>query len=456
VSQERRVREERREAEARKVVADLLKLLSTADRLEFEDVVIDARELTIEFIPPSAPTGPTYLKLTVEPVGVPQPPGGKLEFILEVTPTGFRLLTPPVPGAVPITVPPIAAVPKLVEFIKVEYKYPSLEFKGSIAEVKIGATKAEGGTRSTVIKIGGDNKPPIFRFLGYVVNRPKVALDVFDTTIPLPRAVRDAYGDVLSNPYEWAKKCINVVKADLISFHLVSTDPGIKDVSPQEAAKEVEQMLQTIDIPFIVGGCGNPVKDLETFAKVAEVAANERLVLASVTFGMNIPKYVEVVKKFNHVALALIFMDVTQAKAICRRLMDLGLSKDRIILDPTTAALGYGTEYSFSAAERIRLAALRGDEDLQVPMSCAATNAWAAREAWMKLDAWGPREWRGPLWEAVTAMTMLLAGADLFMMMHPLAASIVKSVTEFMEKQTVRDVIEKEVSEYYSWVTKRY
>jgi acetyl-CoA decarbonylase/synthase complex subunit delta len=41
---------------------------------------------------------------------------------------------------------------------------------------------------------------------------------------------------------------------------------------------------------------------------------------------------------------------------------------------------------------------------------------------------WEPRELRGPMWEVVTALTLLLAGVDLFMMMHPAAVKTVKDV----------------------------
>jgi acetyl-CoA decarbonylase/synthase complex subunit delta len=43
---------------------------------------------------------------------------------------------------------------------------------------------------------------------------------------------------------------------------------------------------------------------------------------------------------------------------------------------------------------------------------------------------WEPRELRGPLWEVTTALTLLLAGVDLFMMMHPAAVKTLKDVTK--------------------------
>jgi acetyl-CoA decarbonylase/synthase complex subunit delta len=81
--------------------------------------------------------------------------------------------------------------------------------------------------------------------------------------------------------------------------------------------------------------------------------------------------------------------------------------------------------------ERARLGALMGDPELAHPMSSGTTNAWAAREAWLKMSSeWEPRELRGPLWEVCTALTLLLAGVDLFMMMHPAAVKTLKDTVK--------------------------
>ncbi|HID43675.1 MAG TPA: acetyl-CoA synthase subunit delta, partial [Archaeoglobaceae archaeon] len=72
--------------------------------------------------------------------------------------------------------------------------------------------------------------------------------------------------------------------------------------------------------------------------------------------------------------------------------------------------------------------------DHAFPISSGTTNAWGAREAWMKDSpieddtSWGPREYRGPLWELVTGLTLSLAGVDLFMMMHPGAVNALKEM----------------------------
>jgi acetyl-CoA decarbonylase/synthase complex subunit delta len=143
---------------------------------------------------------------------------------------------------------------------------------------------------------------------------------------------------------------------------------------------------------------------------------------------MDIEKVATVINKHGHVALSFTPMDLNQARQLNRRLYDF-LPKERIVMDTTTAALGYGMEYAFTIMERARLAALMGDPELQHPMSSGTTNAWAAREAWMEMaPEWDPRELRGPLWEVVTATNLLLAGVDLFMMMHPAAVKTLKDI----------------------------
>ena len=96
----------------------------------------------------------------------------------------------------------------------------------------------------------------------------------------------------------------------------------------------------------------------------------------------------------------------------------------------------------------MRLAGLLGDEELRFPISSGTTNAWAAREAWLKNPELGPRELRGPIWESVTALALLLAGNDLFMMMHPAAIKTLHDLVDWMkERQKIKP------EEYPDWTT---
>ncbi len=314
------------------------------------------------------------------------------------------------------------------EILQADFKPPIETYPGQVVEVTLGATKANGGTRRQSITIGGEKAPAFYLFETSTPHPPIISLDVFDTPIPLAKPVKSHVAEVLDDPAAWAKLAVDKYGADMVTLHLISVDPLVKDTSPTEASKTVEDVLQAVKVPLIIGGCGDPKKDLAVFERVAEVGAGERFMLSSVTQDMDIERTCAAAKKHGHVVLSFTPMDLNQARQLNRRLYDF-LPREHIVMDTTTAALGYGLDYAFTIMERARLAALMGDPELQHPMSSGTTNAWAAREAWKKMDPqWGPREFRGPIWETVTALTLLLAGVDLFMMMHPAAVKTLKDI----------------------------
>ncbi len=328
--------------------------------------------------------------------------------------------------------PPVA--PKAEERIS-RYKYvpPVRSYDGSIVEVCLGATRADGGSRGKVVKIGGQTT--LYRFEDGHKNPPIVSFDVFDMPMPtFPKALREFWGDVWDDPGDWAKSAVKL-GSEVVTLHLISTDPRISDTSPKDAAKTVEDVLQAVDVPLIVGGSGNPDKDPLVFEKVAEAAEGEMLLLASANLDLDYKKVVDVAVKYSHNVLSFTSMNITDQQTLNRLLFDAGLPRERLVQDPTTGALGYGLDYTYSIIERLKQNALKGDELIQNPVFCGVTNAWAAREAWMNEPKWGPREYRGPLWEILTAITVINAGADGMMMLHPEAVKTVKSFIAASSKQ---------------------
>ncbi|MGB9713661.1 MAG: CO dehydrogenase/acetyl-CoA synthase subunit delta [Candidatus Bathyarchaeales archaeon] len=338
------------------------------------------------------------------------------------------------PGAVaPLIAPPKVAPPlkaKPTTILEAEFIPPIETYPGKIVEVKLGATKSEGGTRGKTVTIGGETTPAFYTFERPTPHPPVITLDVFDIEVPLAKAVKMHVKDVLGDPAAWAKLAVEKFGADLVTIHLISIDPLVKDATPKQAVKTVEEVAQAVDVPLVIGGCGDPVKDADVFAEVAETFKGERFLISSLTRDMDVERCGKFVKKNGHVALSFTPMDLNLARELNRKLYDF-LPKEDIVMDLTTAALGYGLDYAFTNMERARLAGLMGDPELAHPMSSGTTNAWAAREAWLKMaPEWEPRELRGPLWEVVTALTLLLAGVDLFMMMHPAAVKTLKEVVK--------------------------
>jgi len=378
-----------------KIGPKLLELLSKLGQIELEDVEIDAGEVEI----------------WIQPI------------LAGVVP----------PAAVAPSAPPKIAPQKPSEILRTEFRPLVQSYPGRITEVKLGGTRAEGGSRGKTIVIGGETSPAFYLFEESPPNPPVVSVDVFDIEVSLPKALRSYVQDVIGDPPAWAKLAVSKFDADAVTVHLLSTDPLIKNASPKDAARTIEEVLQAVDVPVIVGGCGDPKKDTEVFKKIAEVAHGERLLISSVTRDManaGLSELAKTINQHNHVALAFTSMELNHAKELNRRLYEF-LPKESIVMDLTTAALGYGLEYSFSIHERARLAAITGDPELQHPTLSGSTNAWAAREAWLKMGPeWEPRELRGPIWETITALVLLLAGVDMFMMMHPAAVRTMKEVVK--------------------------
>ncbi len=313
------------------------------------------------------------------------------------------------------------------------FEFKAEEFKGRIEEVTIGAGKGDGGTRGSVVKLGGETAPPFYPVEGGMPNLPVVTYDVFDMSQPqFALEQRKVYSSIWDDPCKWARFCEDELKAQMITLHLVSTDPlllkveGGKELyrTPEEGAKIVEEVLKATSLPIAVGGSGNPENDPPVLEKAAEAAAGERVMLASATLSQDWKRVAKAAMEHGHNVLSWTDLDVNMQRSLNQKLLDLGVPKDRIIIDPTSGALGYGIDYSFSVTERIRLAGLKGDASLQMPISLGVTNAWGARESWKKKDEWGDRKYRGPIWEAVQALTLTLAGADLCMMLHPMAVKL--------------------------------
>ena len=153
-----------------------------------------------------------------------------------------------------------------------EYKAPLETFSGEVKRVVIG----KGGK---AIEIGGESVLPFHFFEGTIENRPRIALEVHDAE-PQGWAewVREPYKDVISDPVNWAKKCIDS-GADLVCLRLSSTDPAGANAPADKAAAIAKQVASAIKVPLIICGSGDETKDIEVLTKVAEVCDGEALLL---------------------------------------------------------------------------------------------------------------------------------------------------------------------------------
>ena len=360
----------------------------------------------------------------------------------------FQMLPQMVVSAAQATLPGIGKA----EWADVKFKL-DLNFPGKIETIEFIRSNGKKAT------IGGEVVPPFYNFLGLDKRNPHpplVTYDVFDmgSKMMLPKPIKQEYGEVLKHPGEWAKFAVDKFGAECITFHSLEIDPGMGDAPISQSVKYLEDILQAVDVPIIIGCSGNKKKDIELFGAIAPITESDVLMLSAAdkaTWEEVIPLAV----KYDHNCLLWTSLDLNNQIKMNKDALELGLPRNRIVMDPTCATLGYGMEYSFSIYQRMRVAGLLGEEDLAYPISGGTTNAWGAREAWMsekQVPEWGLRQYRGPIWEIINALSLSLVGLDLAMMFHPVAAKYVKEITGqfFAEIPKVMDNLG-----YYDWVSAR-
>ena len=313
------------------------------------------------------------------------------------------------------------------------FEIPKTSYSGKIKEVTLGK-----GPKA--VTVGGETSYPFHLFEGEMPHPPKIAMEVYDMPPDdWAEAALEPFQDVVNDPVAWAKKCVETYGADLITLQLVSTDPNGQNRSGEEAAKTAKKVASAVDVPVIVWGSANAEKDADVLRKVAETCDGMNLVIGPVAEG-NYKQVGAGAIAYKHTAIASSPIDINLAKQLNILLGNLGVPDGQIIVDPTTGGLGYGIEYTYSVMERDRMAALtQQDERLQFPILCnMAKEVWKTKEAKTKTEeapALGDAKKRGILMEAVTAVILLLAGADVLVMRHPEAIKLVREmIADFMAK----------------------
>ncbi|MBI3738166.1 MAG: acetyl-CoA decarbonylase/synthase complex subunit delta [Chloroflexi bacterium] len=301
---------------------------------------------------------------------------------------------------------------------------PKDKWPGSIRTITIGATSAEGGTRAKVVTLGGYTTLPFMHFEAPSPNKPVIAIEIksrkADDWSPL---LVEAWGDAMVDPAQWAKKA-EETGADLLVLALTVED------SAEDAVKAVKSVLNASGLPLIVWGPGQAEKDNELLVPIAEATKGEKLVLG-ICEDKNYRTIVATAMANGHLVQARTPMDVNLSKQLNILISDMGMPKDRILMDPTTGALGYGIEYGYSVMERLRLAALQGDAMTQSPMIVTpGFEAWKTKEAKVGEgvpESWGDWKARAINWETLTAMALIESGADVVVLRHPESVARVKS-----------------------------
>ncbi|TGE32464.1 acetyl-CoA decarbonylase/synthase complex subunit delta [Desulfosporosinus sp. Sb-LF] len=311
-------------------------------------------------------------------------------------------------------------------------------YSSKVGEVVLGATSDQGGTRTSTVTVGGDSTLPFLHFEGEMQNRPVIAMEVNDIVPSWNDTIKAQFGDTLSNPAAWAKKCVDEYGADLVYLKLIGADPEGENRSPEDCARIVKEVLSAVGVPLIVAGCDDDEKNNEIMAAIAEAATGENLLLGLAEQD-NYKSIAAAAMVHKHTLIARSPLDINICKQLNILINEMGLPLNKIVIDPMIGGLGFGIEYAYSIMERARLGALANDKMLSMPMICTVGyEANRCKEANASVDefpGWGDLQDRGVLWEAITASAMLQVGASILVMRNPAAVSLVKkNIADLMSK----------------------
>jgi len=234
------------------------------------------------------------------------------------------------------------------------------------------------------------------------------------------------------------KKCVDEYGADLIALRFKGAHPDRKDASAEDCVAVLKKVLEAVEVPLIILGCGVSEKDNEIIGPIGEAGAGENLLLGTAEQD-NYKSVASACMAHKHCIIAQSPVDINICKQLNILIAEMSTPLlDKIIIDPVISAVGYGIEYSYSIMERARFGALQGDRMLAMPaIANVSQEVWNKKETYVPKDEepeWGEQADRSLAWESATAMAMLHSGTDILVMSHPRAVEIIKThIDELMQ-----------------------
>jgi acetyl-CoA decarbonylase/synthase complex subunit delta len=303
---------------------------------------------------------------------------------------------------------------------------PKTAYSGKIKTIEL-------GTGDKALTVGGETSYPFYLYEGEMPNPPRIAMEVWDCEPDdWAEAALKPFEGVTGDPAAWAKKCVDDYGAEMICLQLISTDPNGMDRSPEDAVAVIKKVADAVDVPLIVWGTASHDKDTEVLRMAAEACQNRALIMGPVEEA-DYKRIGAAALAYHHTVGASTPIDINLAKQLNILLGNLGVPDNLLIIDPTVSGIGYGLEYCYSVMERMRMAGLtQKDEKLQSPIICnISKEVWKTKEAKLPTEEdpkLGDAEKRGVLMEAMSAMALLVSGADVLVMRHPEAIKLIKEM----------------------------
>jgi len=268
-----------------------------------------------------------------------------------------------------------------------------------------------------------------------------LGLEIQDIKPDLPPNLEEPFKDVINDPVKWAEFC-QKQGIDLLSVRFEGTNPEGKNRTLAEAAKILKEIQEKAAVPLIIYGSGNRERDALLFNELGAILKKDSIIGNAEEENYKSIAACAIANGLFVISFSPI--DINIAKQMNILLTEFGVKREKIIIDPLASGLGYGLEYSYSIIERLKIAALAGDKMLSMPILCNLTDVWNAKEVSDTENAsWGEVRTRGIMWETLTAISLITAGADIIIMRHPEALKKVKEFTREYFKNTSSSGIQR-------------
>jgi acetyl-CoA decarbonylase/synthase complex subunit delta len=287
------------------------------------------------------------------------------------------------------------------------------------------------GSLNKILALGGENVFPLYSFDGTIQNPPRVGIEFSDLGPDRLIPGIAAFFQGAESIIEVTQRACTQSGADFISLVLEAADPNGYNRAIEECVALCRDASNAATLPLVIRGCNNIEKDSMLFEKIASALHGKNILFLSAREENYKPVIVGTVQAYGHKAGAESSVDINLAKQLNVLISQLGIQARSTVMNPGSAAAGYGFEYVASTLERIKIAALtENDVMLQMPIiTPVCAEAWSVRETLASEEdypEWGPIEQRGIDMEIASAAVSLACGSNAVILKHPVSVSIIK------------------------------
>ncbi|OLA09749.1 MAG: hypothetical protein BHW12_03610 [Coprobacillus sp. 28_7] len=213
--------------------------------------------------------------------------------------------------------------------------------------------------------------------------------------------------------FETRLKEASEIESDLLSIKF--------NLTLKNFEKQIDYVQKSIDIinekackPLILRGMNNEKLDIKLLNFLAKNIQKASIIAFAQE--ANYREIIPTIINTNHKIVLRTPIDINLAKELNILTLDMGLPKDRILIDTDTGGLGYGLDYGYSMMEKVKIEALKGDKMLDFPIiSFIGEEVFKAKE--LKSDSfdnnWGELNKRIDLWEITAATSIIAANANI-------------------------------------------